>query len=157
LLFVYFVVSPLMRQQQNFFPDTNTRTGRWRTNTKIIKTETLLHLNLRIFFFFFSVLLSSLGLSNSCVAHHWLVHYLSVYFIGSIIVCVCTHMCLFGFFFPFSLHSLLFLFSHPCTLEITLLLLQGRQYGITHSTRTVIIARAMIGRWKKTRKPLSPQ
>jgi hypothetical protein len=28
LLFVYFVVSPLMRQQQNFFPDTNTRTGR---------------------------------------------------------------------------------------------------------------------------------
>jgi hypothetical protein len=30
-----------------------------------------------------------------------------------------------------------------------LLLLQARQYGITHSTATVIIARAMKGRQKK--------
>jgi hypothetical protein len=51
-LFVFFF-SPLMSQWQNFFPDTNTRTRGWRTNTKIIKTETLLQLNLGIFFFFF--------------------------------------------------------------------------------------------------------
>jgi hypothetical protein len=30
-----------------------------------------------------------------------------------------------------------------------LLLLQARQQGITHSTGTVIIARAMMGKWKK--------
>jgi hypothetical protein len=48
--------SPLMRQQQNYFADTNTRTGGKRTNTKIIKTETFLHLGI----FFFIILALSL-------------------------------------------------------------------------------------------------
>jgi hypothetical protein len=62
VVFLFFVClfalfySPLrqrQRQRQNFFPDTNTRTRGWRINTKIIKTETLLHLNMGIVFSFF--------------------------------------------------------------------------------------------------------
>jgi hypothetical protein len=52
-------------RQQDYFSDTNTRTAGWRTNTKVIKTETLLHLNLGIFI----LLLSSLCLSNACLAY----------------------------------------------------------------------------------------
>jgi hypothetical protein len=51
--FVLFYFSPLMRQLQNNIWDTISRTGGWGTNTKIIKTETSLHLNLEIFNFFF--------------------------------------------------------------------------------------------------------
>jgi hypothetical protein len=43
-----FVFPPLMRQQHNYFWDTISRIGHWGNNTKIIKTETLLHLNLEI-------------------------------------------------------------------------------------------------------------
>jgi hypothetical protein len=39
-----------MRQKQNYFWDTISRIGGWGINTKIIKTETLLHLSLDIFF-----------------------------------------------------------------------------------------------------------
>jgi hypothetical protein len=46
------VFSPLMSQWQNYFWDTISRTGGWGTDIKIIKTETLLHLNLEIFFSF---------------------------------------------------------------------------------------------------------
>jgi hypothetical protein len=123
LLFVCFVLSLLMRQWQNFFPDTNTRTGGWRTNTKTIKTETLLHLNLGIFFFF-SVLLSYFCLSNACIAHHWLVHYLSL-FNTLALLCVCVCVCLLGWeiFSPFSLPNLLFLFSYSSTLKITMVII----------------------------------
>jgi hypothetical protein len=38
-----------------------------------------------------------------------------------------------------------------------LLLLQARQYGITHTTGTVIIARAMMGRWKKEGNHFPPK
>jgi hypothetical protein len=51
--------SPLMRQWLNYFWDTISRIGGWGTNTKIIKTETLLHLNLGIFFNPLSVSLMS--------------------------------------------------------------------------------------------------
>jgi hypothetical protein len=37
------------------------------------------------------------------------------------------------------------------------LLLQARKYLIAHSTGTVTIPRAMMGRQKKTGKPVSPQ
>jgi hypothetical protein len=47
------VFSPLMRQPQYYFWDTISRIAGWGTNTKIIKTETLLHLNLKIFKFLF--------------------------------------------------------------------------------------------------------
>jgi hypothetical protein len=49
----FFSLSPLMRQWQNYYSDTNTRTGCWRTSTKSIKTETLLHLNLGNFIYLF--------------------------------------------------------------------------------------------------------
>jgi hypothetical protein len=52
--FVFFsFFSHLMRQWQNYFWDTISRIGGWGTNTKIIKTETLLHLNLEIYFYTF--------------------------------------------------------------------------------------------------------
>jgi hypothetical protein len=38
-----------------------------------------------------------------------------------------------------------------------LLLLQAGKYLIAHSTGTVTTPRAMMGRQKKTRKPVSPQ
>jgi hypothetical protein len=53
VLFCFFFVlffSPLMRQWQNYVWDIISRIGGWGMNTKIIKTETLLHLNLEIFF-----------------------------------------------------------------------------------------------------------
>jgi hypothetical protein len=82
--------SPLMRQQ-NYFWDTIPRIGGWGTNTKIIKTETLLHLNLEIFFKF------SLCLSNTCLAYCWLVHYLSLFIsLALFFFCCC---CLFVFWF----------------------------------------------------------
>jgi hypothetical protein len=52
-------------------------------------------------------------------------------------------------FFCFSLPSLLSLSPHPSIVDIPLLLLQARKYLITHSTGTVTVARAMMGRWKK--------
>jgi hypothetical protein len=75
---------PLMRQQQNYFWDTTSRTGDWGAKTKIIKNETLLHLNLEIFFHLFIFLFlflfffifnfqSSLCLSNAYSAYSWLV------------------------------------------------------------------------------------
>jgi hypothetical protein len=42
-----------MRQPQNNIWGTISRIGGWETNTKIIKNETLLHLNLEIFLFYF--------------------------------------------------------------------------------------------------------
>jgi hypothetical protein len=114
---------PFMRKQQNFFSESNTRTGGWRTNTKIIKTETSLHLNLGIFL----LLSSSLCLSNACLAHHWLVHYLSLfislalYFFVCGCVCVCLFVCLFCFF-PCSLPSLLSLSFHLSTLDIIIII-----------------------------------
>jgi hypothetical protein len=110
LLFVCFVFSPLMRQQKNCFPDINTRTGGWRNNTKIIRTETLVHLNLGIFFF--SVLLSSLCPSNACIAQRWLVYYLSLF------ISLALHFSFF-FFSLFSFLSLLPISSYPSILDIT--------------------------------------
>jgi hypothetical protein len=53
-------------------------------------------------------------LSNVCLAHCLLVHYLSL-FISSALVFVMFY------FFPFSLPSLLSLFSHPSILDITII------------------------------------
>jgi hypothetical protein len=52
LFWVFLVFSSLMRQWQNDFSDTISRIGGWGTKTKIIKTETLLHLNLEIYLIF---------------------------------------------------------------------------------------------------------
>jgi hypothetical protein len=98
--------SPIMRQWQNYFWDTISRIAVWDTNTKIIKTETLLHLNIKIFLyiFFFSIL----WLSNVCSAYGWLVHYLSLFislkflFVHLFWVFLFVHL-----FFPLSLTSLL--------------------------------------------------
>jgi hypothetical protein len=73
---------PLMRQWQNYFWDTISRIRGWGTNTKIINTETLLHLNLEIFFHLFIFLFiyfSILSLFNTCSIYCWLVHYLSLF------------------------------------------------------------------------------
>jgi hypothetical protein len=48
--FVLFYFSPLMRQLQNNNWGTISRIGGWGTNTKIIKTETSLNLNLENFY-----------------------------------------------------------------------------------------------------------
>jgi hypothetical protein len=78
LLLLFFF--PLVRQWQSYYSNTNTRTGCWRSNTRTIKTETLLHLNLGLFFlFFFSLLFSFFSFFlNAYLLHCWLVHYLSL-------------------------------------------------------------------------------
>jgi hypothetical protein len=91
------------------------------TNTKIIKTETLLHLNFRIFLLF-----SSLCLSNANLAYHSLVHYPSLF-------SLLTSLALFLFvcffcFFPFSLPSLLSLSSQASILDITIVIIRAKQY-----------------------------
>jgi hypothetical protein len=50
--FVLFYFFPLMRQLQNNIWGTISRFGGWGTNTKIVKTETSLHLNLEVFLIF---------------------------------------------------------------------------------------------------------
>jgi hypothetical protein len=108
--------SPLMRQRQNYFWDTISRIGGWGTNIKIIMTETLLHLNLEIFFQY------SLCPSNACLAYCWLLHYLSL-FISLKLLFVCFVFLLVYLFFPFSLPSLLSLSSHPSILNITIVII----------------------------------
>jgi hypothetical protein len=100
-LFCFFF-SPSMRQWQNYFWDTKFKIGGWGTNTKIIKTETLLHLNLEILFYF--IFQSSLCLSNACLVYCWLVHYLSLF---TSLKLFCLFVLLVYLFFPFSLPSLL--------------------------------------------------
>jgi hypothetical protein len=117
-VFCLLVFSPLVRQWQNFIVDTNTRTWGWRTNSKIIKTENLLHLNLGIFFLFFSVLLSLLCLCNACLVHHWLVHYLSLFIsLALLFVCVCVCVCVCVLVF-FSLFLYLLCFPSPLTIPV---------------------------------------
>jgi hypothetical protein len=105
--------SPLMRQWQKCFRDTISRIGGWGTNTKIIKTKTLLHLNLGIFEFFLFIFFSqsSLCLSNACLAYCWLVHCLSLFIsLKLLFFCLFLLICLFAFpsffnFFTFPLLS----------------------------------------------------
>jgi hypothetical protein len=93
---------------------------RLRDETKIIKTETLLHLNLEIFFFHFFYLYiyffyfqSSLCLSNACSAYCWLVYYLSLFISLKPFCCffvlVFLLVCLFVFLFFFNLFAFHFL------------------------------------------------
>jgi hypothetical protein len=91
--FVLFYFSHLMRQLQNNIWGTISRIGGWGTNTKIIKTKNLLHLNLEIlyiyiffsfifnfyFYLFIFYFQSSLCLSNAFSAYGWLVHSFSLF------------------------------------------------------------------------------
>jgi hypothetical protein len=108
--FVFFsFFSHLMRQWQNYFWDTISRIGGWGTNTKIIKTETLLHLNLEIYLFYF-IFQSSLCLSNACLAYCWLVHYRSLFIslkLFCLFVLVFTCLFVFPFYFTFFASPLL--------------------------------------------------
>jgi hypothetical protein len=73
---------------------------------------------------------------------------------------VSLFVCLFLFvylFFPFSLPALLSLSSHPSILNITIVIIKARKYLIAHSARTIAILKAMMGRQKKTGKPVSPE
>jgi hypothetical protein len=123
-----FVFSPLMRQQQNHFWDTIYRIGGWGMNTKIIKTETLLHLKLEIFillffsFIYFLFFISIFYLSNACSAFCWLIHYLSL-FISLKLCCLFCFFYLFVYlFFPFCLTPL-FSISHSSILNITIVII----------------------------------
>jgi hypothetical protein len=91
VFFFFWFFSPLMRQWQNYFWGTISRIGGWKTNTKIIETETLLHLNLEIFFFIYLFIIiffqSSLCLSNACSVYCWLVHYLYLFISLKLFVC----------------------------------------------------------------------
>jgi hypothetical protein len=107
------------------------KTGDCRTNTKIIKNKNLLHFNLWLFclFYLFFILctLSSLCLSNACVAYCWLVCYLSLFISMALLlfflVGVFLFVCFVLFCFSFSLPSLLSLSSHPSILDITIVII----------------------------------
>jgi hypothetical protein len=99
----------LMRQQQNYFWVTISKIAGWETNTKIIQTETLLHLNLEIFLLFLFLLIFYFIFSQSSVSLMpvqlcWLLYYLSL-FISLKLVC-----------FDFFVCSLLLPFPSPLTL-----------------------------------------
>jgi hypothetical protein len=130
--FVLFYVTPLMRQLQNNIWDTVSRIGGWGMNTKIIKTETSVHLNLEVcsfyilfyiyihFFFhlhlyfysyltlFYFLFSPSLCLSNAFSAYGWLVHYPCLYLWNFF---VCFFVLFFStrlFVFPISFNSFAF-------------------------------------------------
>jgi hypothetical protein len=126
--FVWFglvwVFSPMMKQWQNYFWDTISRIVGWRTNNKIIKTQTSLHLNLENFFpfiyFLFLFFFYPLCLSNACSAYGWLVHYLSLYIslkLFCFFVLFFLLICLFVFPFFFNFFAIS---SHPSILNITI-------------------------------------
>jgi hypothetical protein len=127
-----------MRQLQNNIWGTITRNGGWGTNTKIIKTETSLHLKLEDFFIYtFSLIYllfifiliyilfifyfqSSLCLSNAFSAYSWLVHCLSLFISLKLFLFVSLFFFLLDYlFFPFPLTSLLSIPSHPSILNFT--------------------------------------
>jgi hypothetical protein len=120
LLFVFFVVCL-------FFPLwwDNGRTSS-QTPTPGLEDEGLTSKLLRLklyciwtwgFSFFFSVLLSSLCLSNACIAHHWLVDYLWLFIsLALFFICVCG-LGFFPSFFTFFAFPLLSPFhsrNHHC-------------------------------------------
>jgi hypothetical protein len=73
--FVLSYFSPLMRQLQNNIWGTISRTGGWGTNTKIIKTESLLHLNYIYIYSFIYFLFSIFNpLSVSLMPFQLMVH-----------------------------------------------------------------------------------
>jgi hypothetical protein len=90
---------PLVRQQQNYYSNTNTRTGCWRSNTRTTKTELSLHLNQG--FFFLSSLFFFLFLSK-CLFSSLLIStlYLPVNFFGSLFFLIFLF-----FFFLLLFHS----------------------------------------------------
>jgi hypothetical protein len=129
--FVLFYVTPLMRQLQNNISGTISRIGGWGMNTKIIKTETSLHLNLEGFFFIFYFILyiyfflsftyflfsflslfflffifNPLCLSNAFSAYSRLVHWLSLFISLKLLLFFSTWL----FVFPFSFNFFAF---HP--------------------------------------------
>jgi hypothetical protein len=116
-----FFFLPLMRQWQNYFWDIICRIEGWGTNTKIIKIETLLHLNLGIFF------LSSLCPFNACLAYCWSEHSLSLFISLTLFFLLLIWFFFFYLFvclfFPFSLPSWLSLSSHPSILNITIVII----------------------------------
>jgi hypothetical protein len=112
--FVLLYVSPLMRQLQNKIWGTISRIGGWGTNTKIIKTETSLHLNLEVFIFYFVLLyfilyifsfiyllflflsllflffiFNPLCFSNAFSVYSWLVHCLSLFISLKVFLFLC--------------------------------------------------------------------
>jgi hypothetical protein len=119
--FVLLYASSLMRQLQNNIWGTISRIRGWGMNTKIIKTEISLHLNLGVFIFYFALFYfinvcfflsftyflifiliftlfifyfqSSLCLSNAFSAYGWLVHFSPCLYLWNFFVCF------FGFFF----------------------------------------------------------
>jgi hypothetical protein len=105
--------SPLMRQWQKYFWDTISSIGGWGTSSKIIKTETLLHLNLKIFLYFLFLFLlflfyffsQSLCLSNVHSTYCWLVQYHSLFISLKLLFFTCLFV--FPFFFPFFAFPLL--------------------------------------------------
>jgi hypothetical protein len=127
--FVLFYVIPLMRQLQNNIWGTISRIGGRGMNTKIIKTETSLHLNLEGFIFYFILfyfiyffsfcyflfsflslfflffIFNPLCLSNAFSAYSRLVHWLSL-FISLKLLFFSTWL----FVFPFSFNFFAF---HP--------------------------------------------
>jgi hypothetical protein len=124
VLFWFFQsVYPLMRQPQNYFWSTISRTGGWGMNTKIIKTETLLHWTWRffliyiffiylylylfiyLFLIFLYFLFSILCLSNAFSSYSWLVHCLSLFIslkLFCLFLCFIFSTCLFVFPFSFN-------------------------------------------------------
>jgi hypothetical protein len=81
--FVLFYSSPLVRQLQNNISGTISRIGGWGMNTKIIKNETSLHLNLEIFFSFSFISIYILSFYT-----YFLFLFLSLYFLFFIFNCL---------------------------------------------------------------------
>jgi hypothetical protein len=136
--FILLYVFPLMRQLQSNIWGIICKTVAWGTNTKILKTETLLHLNLEVFIFYFVLFYiytffsfiylffifiliftlfifyfqSFLCLSNAFSAYGWLVHCLSLFISLKLFLFVAL-FCFFStwlFVFPFSFNFFVF---HP--------------------------------------------
>jgi hypothetical protein len=156
--FVLFYFSPLMRQLQNNIWGTISRIGGWGRNTKIIETETSLHLNLEnfiylflyifsfIYLFFIFILIfivfifyfqSSLCLSNAFSAYSWLVHCLSLFISLKLFLFVslfCFFLLVYSFF-PFPLTSLLSIPSHPSILNITSAIITSQKITYLHTVQ----------------------
>jgi hypothetical protein len=129
----------LVRQQQSYCLNTNTRTGCWRSKGRTTKTKTSLFLNLEFFFpfFFFLFLFLSKCLFTSLLPS---TPSLPVYFFGSL---------LFPSFISFSSYSFfLDLITFTTVSQLILNYTQNRDRNCTKWDN---------GKMKKGWKPFSPQ
>jgi hypothetical protein len=99
-------------------------------------------------------------LSNACLAHCWLVHYLSLFISLALFFSLIVYLFVFStvcLFFPFSLPPLLSLSSHPSILDITIVIITSKTILNYTQYRDSNNSKENDGKMEKKGKSVSPK